>query len=301
MNSLHDPALLFAQVGPERQTEAIALCWPELPAADGLQRFELVSAGSLLSVLWGAWRDERLVGVVRVHVHAGRTATLAPPRLVVGEPQDTAGELIRRARATCQSAGCQVLHSLLAETQSKEATLLELGGLRHVANLLLLMSLSPDFPASQPSLDVELRTVSQAGEPRLAEVVKRTYSGSLDCPQVEGIRPIDDVLAGYRASGPFAPERWLVASRGRADVGCLILTEVQDASQWELTYLGVVPEARGSGLGVQLVRHAQWMTRCAGQSRLTVAVDAQNAPALRVYEMCGFIECGRQSVYWCAL
>jgi ribosomal protein S18 acetylase RimI-like enzyme len=252
-------------------------------------------------MLWGAWRAEQLVGILRLHIQAGRTATLAPPLLVAGEPRETAVELIHRARRVAQEAGCQVLHTLLPEAQAADARLLNLGGLRHVADLLLLVGLTAQFPTEQPQLDIELRDVGQIGERRFAAVVKRTYEGSLDCPQTEGVRAIDDVLAGYRAAGPYAAERWLVASRGDKDVGCLILTAGYDSSQWDLTYLGVVPAARGAGLGVQLVRHAQWMTRCAGGLRLVVAVDAKNAPALGVYEACGFIEWNRQGVFWCAL
>lgn len=299
MNSPHTPALLFAQVAPERQAEAFALCWPELAVADRQRQFELASVGCLKSAMWGAWRAERIVGVVRLHVQAGRTATLAPPRLAAGEPPATAVELIRHARAFCQAAGCPVLHVLLPDAQGDDAQLLRLGGLRHVADLLLLVSLSAQFPCAQPQLDVELRDINQVGEQRIAAVVARTYEGSLDCPQVEGVRAIDDVLAGYRASGPFSAERWLVASRDGEDVGCLILTEGNDTSQWDLTYLGIVPAARGAGIGVQLVRHAQWMTRCAGRLRLLVAVDAKNAPALAVYDACGFIEWNRQCVFWC--
>jgi RimJ/RimL family protein N-acetyltransferase len=43
------------------------------------------------------------------------------------------------------------------------------------------------------------------------------------------------------------------------------------------------------------------MTNRADRERLVVAVDAQNTPALRVYDKCGFIEWNRQSVFWSAL
>jgi len=301
MSRPHDPALLFAQIAPERQAEALALCWPELAEAERLRQYELAGAGGLESTLWGASRAGRLVGAIRVHVQAGRAATLAPPQLAAGEPLETAIELIRRARDFCREAGCQVSHALLPDSRGHDAHLLSLGGLRHVADLVLLVSLSGQFPGERPPLTVELHDLNQIGERRIGAIVSRTYEGSQDFPQIEGVRAIDDVLAGYRAAGLFAAERWLTASRGGEDVGCLILTAVQDTTEWELTYLGVVPAARGAGLGVQLVRHAQWMTRCAGKSRLVVAVDAKNAPALAVYEACGFVEWNRQSVFWCAL
>ena len=44
----------------------------------------------------------------------------------------------------------------------------------------------------------------------------------------------------------------------------------------ELIYLGVVPEARGRGLGIQLVRAAQRLAGADGCERLVTAVDAAN-------------------------
>lgn len=292
------PDLLFAPVGPEQRAEALALCWPELSVGERSAQLELASVGSVQSALLGAWRGERLVSVVRVHVQAGRTATLAAPALATNEPRETAAELVRMACAVARDAGCVLLNSLVPISREADAELLGLGGLQHVADLLLLVSFSAEFPASPPRHDFELRDLREVGDTRLAQVVGRTYQGTLDVPQIDANRALKDVLAGYRAAGEFAPERWLVASRDGQDVGCLLMTGGRDLSQWELTYLGVVPEARGQGIGMQLVRHAQWMTRCAGRSRLVVAVDVLNAPALRVYEACGFIEWNRQRVFW---
>ena len=36
---------------------------------------------------------------------------------------------------------------------------------------------------------------------RLAAVVQRTYENTQDCAFVQGLRSIDDVLAGYKAVG----------------------------------------------------------------------------------------------------
>jgi ribosomal protein S18 acetylase RimI-like enzyme len=295
------PVLQVAPIALERQAEALALCWPELSEGQRLRQFAQVSAGSVDSVLLGAWRGGQLVGVVRFQIQAGRTATLAPPRLNMRETPETAIQLVREACAVCRAAGCLALHVLMPPAAADDARVLTRAGLRHVADLLLMMSLPVDFPDKRPPLDLEFHDVGQIGDERLEALIQRTYAGSLDFPQIEGCRTMKDVLAGYRASGPFVPERWVVASRRREDVGCIIITADANAAQWELTYLGVVPEARGQGLGAQLVRHAQWMTNRADRERLVVAVDAQNTPALRVYDKCGFIEWNRQSVFWSAL
>jgi ribosomal protein S18 acetylase RimI-like enzyme len=80
-------------------------------------------------------------------------------------------------------------------------------------------------------------------------------------------------------------------------VGCLLLGEDAAGAQWELVYMGVVPEARGRGIGLDLTRHAQWVARAAGCARMVLAVDATNAPALAVYAAAGFSSWDHRSVF----
>jgi ribosomal protein S18 acetylase RimI-like enzyme len=114
---------------------------------------------------------------------------------------------------------------------------------------------------------------------------------------VNGIRRIDDVLQGYRATGHFDPERWLMVRHQGEPIGCLILTAYPEHSTWELIYMGILPAARGRGWGVEIVRHALWLARRAAPKRLVLAVDAANEPALRMYAAAGFQAWDRRSVF----
>jgi hypothetical protein len=131
----------------------------------------------------------------------------------------------------------------------------------------------------------------------MARLVERTYQGSLDCPALDGVRRIADVLEGYRAIGIFDPTRWIIARHREQDIGCLLLADHPRDHQWELVYMGVVPEARGHGWGVAIARHAQWLARQAGRKRLVLAVDAANLPAIAVYAAAGFVTWDHRSVY----
>jgi GNAT superfamily N-acetyltransferase len=73
-----------------------------------------------------------------------------------------------------------------------------------------------------------------------------------------------------------------------ADIGCALMTGHPRNTQAELMYMGLVPEARGQGLGRVVVQHVKRVARTAGFRRLVVAVDRNNTPALRVYEGEGF-------------
>ena len=111
------------------------------------------------------------------------------------------------------------------------------------------------------------------------------------------MRDVADVLDGYRPNGPFDPARWLIVQADGADVGCLLLADQPRFDQWELMYIGVVPEARGRGLGLAMVRHAQWMAAQAGRQRLVLAVAADNHPAIAMYAAAGFITWDIRSIF----
>ena len=65
---------------------------------------------------------------------------------------------------------------------------------------------------------------------------------------MNGVRSIDDVLQGYRATGHFDPERWFIVRHQGEEIGCLILTDYPEHATWELIYMGLLP-ARGAGAG----------------------------------------------------
>jgi len=80
-------------------------------------------------------------------------------------------------------------------------------------------------------------------------------------------------------------------------MGCVLLADHPEHDQSELMYLGIVPEQRGHGWGLQATRHAQWLARRAGRERLILAVDDTNGPARNVYTQAGFRLWDRRSVY----
>jgi hypothetical protein len=108
---------------------------------------------------------------------------------------------------------------------------------------------------------------------------------------------MDDVVNGYQATGEFRPENWLFVRNGGRDVGVLLLADHRPSKQWELMYMGLVPEVRGRGWGRQIARYALWLARGARVERVLVAVDAANRPAADVYRSSGFALWERRAVY----
>jgi ribosomal protein S18 acetylase RimI-like enzyme len=124
-----------------------------------------------------------------------------------------------------------------------------------------------------------------------AATIAATYAQSLDCPLLNGMRDIEDVLAGHKSSGNFDPRLWALLCDGQTPLGALLLAPMQPGETLELVYLGLVPAARGRGLADVLMRQALAVA-ARGPGRLSLAVDSQNVPALKLYYRHGMQRAG---------
>jgi GNAT superfamily N-acetyltransferase len=132
---------------------------------------------------------------------------------------------------------------------------------------------------------------------RLGRLLEQTYIGTLDCPGLDGVRSMPDVLEGYRSQGRHTPGDWFFVRENGDDVGALILADHPGYGNCEVVYMGVVAEARGRGFGEQIMRFALQVAAAHGAERVVLAVDAGNAPALAAYRRAGFSPWDRRIVY----
>jgi mycothiol synthase len=285
----------------------ISLALSDLPAARQLllPGIEASRADEVLlgpgAMVWGAYRGQRLVGGMRIQLQSGKSVTFSPPKLIAGEPHGTSEQLLLQALNALPTADVRVAQTLLEKENPAQHELFQRAEFRHVSNLLYLVSVAGSFPKAPPAPQLQFIPYDPNLEPqnrdlygRLARVVEQTYQSSLDCPALDGVRDIDDVLAGYRtcdtssaSSNPTAP--WFIVQESQADIGCLILTADPHTPQWELTYMGVAADARGHGYGLAITRHAQWLAQEANCRRLVLAVDSKNLPAIASYLAAGFV------------
>lgn len=141
---------------------------------------------------------------------------------------------------------------------------------------------------------------------RWYRLLEATYVNSLDCPAINGRRSLVHTVAGYQATGRRWDPGWVMLTADPAadaptgpptDLGGFILADHPAADFFELIYFGVVPQARGCGLGRKILEHALSLAAQAGRSCLIAAVDRQNLPALRVYADAEFSALEQRSVY----
>jgi len=271
---------------------ALGLVFAHLPPEERERRVShtLRSQDPAASTVWTAHRGDKLSAAASVEVLPGKTAIISPPRPSDTQPPQVIRELLIQIVAKLSRQNVQLVQVFLPKDPGAEESLLIDAGFHRAATLVYLVSLSGTFPAARPDDDFEFLSYSPSLHGRLAHVIERTYVGSLDCPAVEHVRSIEDVLEGYRTIGVFDPARWMIVRREGGDVGCLLLADDAANNQSELTYMGVIPAARGLGVGAAIVRHAQWLTGQARRERLVLAVDANNEPAIVVYAAANFVQ-----------
>lgn len=184
----------------------------------------------------------------------------------------------------------QLTQALLDPADASTRQLFETAGFERMAELIYLHGAVRKAPAPGP-LPVEFSVVnySEKTHPIFAAAILDSYRDSLDCPRLNGIRDIEDIIAGHKASGEFDPNHWYAllemdpSGQTRTPRGVLLLSRLARGQAAELVYLGISPEARGRGLGDWLMRRALSATAEMGIGRLSLAVDSINAPALKLY------------------
>lgn len=152
------------------------------------------------------------------------------------------------------------------------------------------------LPTTQMSSSVRVVPALGLSDEFLGAILEATYRGTLDFPELAGMRSLQEILAGHRAAGRHDPAEWFVAFVDARPAGVVFLTELEPLEGWELSYLGIVPEFRRRGLGRTLAERALERVVERGGAQLDVVVDARNAPALQLYRALGFGVYAQRSV-----
>ncbi len=230
----------------------------------------------------------------------GRTAiVMVPPPGELGIDPDEQLRVTRDGLARLCARDLYYAQALLESGATASAALLEQAGFRPLAVLDYLErdALHPwvDPPAPDEADWVHYTEDKHA---QFAQTVLATYRESQDCPELTGLRPIDDILAGHKASGRFEPQLWELARLDGRAAGCLLLAPLTHAPMLEVVYMGVVPEFRRRGIGQLLLRRALGQCHATGARRLTVVVDERNEPAKRLYTRLALLPVARRKAYF---
>lgn len=278
-------------------TNAFEVAFAQLPAEQRAARVEhgihLMQAGILdpRGVLV-ARKDARIVGVQICEILQGSACLFWLP----GADNDCADALVHAGLDWCRTRGCKLAQALARPDELTRSRPLVRAGFRAITRLgQWRRDLTGLPPFRESTWRVEHFRPGLA-QP-FADTLERTYEGTFDCPELNGVRTIDEIIAGHRAQGKFRSDFWWHAYSGDRPAGVLMMAEMLDGTTWELAYLGVVPEFRRRGLARYLLTRALHGLLEQPATHVVLAVDDRNTPARRMYESLGFVQFDASEVY----
>jgi len=244
-----------------------------------------------LDRLWVIATGQRLHWSALAIPSPGRTAMLLVPH----PPRPDSAIIADALSQISESLFCEDVHLvqlLLMENDRTTATAAKDAEFESIA-MLQYMKCDLNSAAAMSPIDAPPSTwrwehYHRDRHPAFRDVIAASYQGSRDCSALAGRRDIEDVIAGHKAAGEFDRRHWLLLSDAQNLLGCILLARLPQRATMELVYLGVLPTHRGRGIGQALLQKGLAAARNSRCDTLTLAVDSENAPALRLYASVGF-------------
>ncbi len=288
----------------ERRADAMGALLGAGPAA--ARRFidQAERASIRLDYLWClADPDGRYRMAVLSVPSLGRTAMLIASRARTSRDVPELARLIRAAADGSESES-DLAQGLIDPTHPLDILAYEMAGLERMALLEYLERAlpragtlpQPEIPAGWSIEPAAPRTILDGDDASrlpaearatLVAILEATYTDTLDCPGLAGLRATSDVLDGHFGVGARR-RHWLLLRRNGSACGVCLLNDSPDGTSSELAYFGLAPAVRGLGLARILLAAALHEVSAARVGTVTLAVDARNAPAKRLYASNGF-------------
>lgn len=234
-------------------------------------------------------------GAALVQVMPGSLGVAWAPR---GENSDIEDALTRASNAWLRARGVKVCQAFASDVEQSEMMPLVRNGYQQVTQLVFLQrSLQVAHSENDSPSSLECTAWSGTTSHEQTQVLLETHAGTLDCPELNGVRTPAEVVAGFVPGSAENCPWWYSLHTGARMIGVLLFDQGPQRSILELSYLGLIPAARGRGLGRAALALATRIAASSGYQALSISVDVRNEPALRLYRRDGFVETDRRDVY----
>jgi len=258
--------------------------------------------GLKVDLLFGATVDERpITGVLAVESPGRMAMVFLPTEESVVRHEDAVVQLLTILSKECRQHDLIIIQALVEPTSTAQISALARSGFDYLANLVYCerdMQTVPPMRSGEDHLNpLTFVTYADSGDDLFEEVLSATYEHSLDCPRLNGLRSIADVMAAHRSCGQHDPTLWYVARLDSDPAGVILLAPQAHMAAVELVYMGVLPAYRGRGLGEVLLNRAHRTCTEHGFEKIILAVDRKNVYARSLYERWGFKTVGGRDAW----
>src|SRR5262245_27186494 len=190
---------------PEEWPEAFQLVFAHLDEATRATRVanaqRLAEAGDLDAAgILVARANDRLWGAVVCAPLAGAGGILWLPNTTPGAGADVAEQLVEHVLTWLRRKGSKVVQALVAPAERPLAAPLERVGFRHITALQYLRHDLDNLTAPlQLPAHTTVECYTDANATVFHETLLRTYQHTQDCPELNGVRTIDEIITGHKA------------------------------------------------------------------------------------------------------
>jgi ribosomal protein S18 acetylase RimI-like enzyme len=232
----------------------------------------------------------RLIGMCLWVPSPGRTALLFGPNLKDHSgAADATSACTRTVLDDAAAQGVALAQAMIEPTDAAGLAAFTGAGLWSLATLQYMERRPPMMvPSVTLPPGVRLEPYAAATHEAFKQTIQQSYVDTQDCPALSGLRDMEDVIAGHKAVGTFDPQLWSLVLEYNRPLGVVLLANVETRNALELVYLGLVPAARGRGLGRVLMNRVLAISARRGFSLTSLAVDATNPAAVKLYRRCGY-------------
>jgi ribosomal protein S18 acetylase RimI-like enzyme len=244
-----------------------------------------------------ARQGKELAGAMVCFPVPGASALVWPPQAVwKAGANNIEDQLLEAGVRWLKARGVKLVQSLLLPEENELAHSLLRHGFVHTTNLRYLRH-ELKGPEEECPEAYAFQSYADCNPSVFHRTLLETYRDTLDCPEITGVREIDEIMEGHRSQGLYDPKYWWIAFDRQEPAGVLLMTEMPEWNSWDLSYLGIVPAFRRKGIGRQLACHALCEARRAGAGQMTLALDVRNHPASQLYQSLGFSAFEEREVY----
>jgi ribosomal protein S18 acetylase RimI-like enzyme len=180
------------------------------------------------------------------------------------------------------------------------------GRVRVFERFLMELDVNTPLPPKRPET-IERFHIDGWGDhsrDQVANVIALAHAGHIDSEindhyrTVAGARRFLDNLVQFPGSATFyAPASYLALHMTTGSAAGMTLSSFIADDVAHIAEICVVPDARGAGLGYELLRQSVATLSDAGAKRVSLTVTAGNQEAIRLYDRCGFREMRRFYAY----
>ncbi|MEZ6102577.1 MAG: GNAT family N-acetyltransferase [Pirellulaceae bacterium] len=203
----------------------------------------------------------------------------------------------QQARVAMRHLGARGAYCIFPEYDVDSQQFAAAVGMHKATTLTTFLDTLPNGSASYRADGVDI--TDSPPDANLRPLLKRTADQSADNLRLDRLFPTDFWITELLERHSTTHRRAVTARTNSAELGCAIVTVHPPSDTIELSYLGLVPHARGKGYAQQLYCAARRAAIGLGGQRMTTTADVANQSAMKLYRRLDLIELSRYSLWLC--